>query len=57
MKTYTGWGKSNFIVVCETEFILVLLFIIYCIVFHMNDKPTFAPPCKTGNAGTSDNFM
>ena len=40
-------GKSRFTVVStwNTEFILVLLFINYCIIFHMNDcKPTFAPP-------------
>ena len=36
---------------CEyvKEFILVLLFINYCIIFHMNNyKPTFAPSCITG---------
>ena len=31
--------------VCKTEFILVLLFINYCIIFHMNHcKLTFTPP-------------
>ena len=31
--------------VWETPFILVLLFINYCIIFHTNNcKPTFAPP-------------
>ena len=30
----------------STEFILVLLFINYCIIFHMNNrKPTFANSC------------
>ena len=30
------------------EFILVLLFINYCNIFHLNNrKPTFAPPCIT----------
>ena len=32
--------------VCKTEFILILLFIYYCIIFHTNTcKPTFAPSC------------
>ena len=32
--------------VCKTQFILVLLFIIFCIIFHTNNcKTTFAPPC------------
>ena len=32
--------------ICTTDFIFVLLFINYCISFHMNNcKPTFAPPC------------
>ena len=30
---------------CETQFILVLVFIIYYIILHINCKPTFAPPC------------
>ena len=33
-------------IIQNTEFILILLFIKYCIIFHMNNcKPTFAPPC------------
>ena len=46
--TYTGFGKSWFTVVNmgNTEFILVLLFISCCIIFHVNNcKPTFAPLC------------
>ena len=40
------YGKSRFAVVCETQFILILLFINYCIIFHRNNcKPTFVPPC------------
>ena len=41
------WGRSRFTaVICETQFILVLLLINYCILFHMNNcKPTFAPTC------------
>ena len=32
--------------VCEIQFVLVLVFIDYCIIFHTNNcKPTFAPPC------------
>ena len=32
----------------NTEFILVLLFINYCIIFHANNsKPTFSPPCSS----------
>ena len=45
---YTRWGKRRFIVVSmqTTEFILVLLFINYCIIFHTkNCKPPLAPPC------------
>ena len=40
-------GKiCRFIDVCETEFILVLLFTNYCLVFHMtNCKSTFASSC------------
>ena len=39
------WGKSRFTVICETEFIFVLLFINYCFIFHMNNcKLPFAPP-------------
>ena len=36
---HTGWGKSRLTVVSmrNTEFILVLLFINYYIVFHMNN--------------------
>ena len=44
---HTGWGKSTFTIVStwNTGFILVL-FINYCIIFHINNyKPTFAPPC------------
>ena len=41
----TSWGKSRFTVVSETQFILVLLYIYYCIIFYkINCKPTFAPP-------------
>ena len=47
--SHTGWCKSRFILVSvqNTEFLLVLLlFINYCIIFHMNNyKPTFVPPC------------
>ena len=46
-KEYTRWGKSRFIALRmqNTEFILVLLFISYFIIFHMyNCKPTFASP-------------
>ena len=41
-----GWGQSRFTVVNlqNTGFILVLSFINYRIIFHMN-KSTFAPPC------------
>ena len=36
----------------NTEFILVLLFINYCIIFHTNDcKPTCAPPCASKSSG------
>ena len=44
---YAGVGKVGLqLWVCDTEFILVLLFINYCIIFHMNNcKPTFAHPC------------
>ena len=50
MKEYlnTGWGKSRFTVVStqNMQFILVLLFINYFIIFHTNNyKPTFASPC------------
>ena len=41
----TQWGKRRFTVVNvrNTQFILVLLFNNYCIIFHMNNcKPTFA---------------
>ena len=40
-------GKGSFTVVStEIQFILVLVFIHYCIIFHTNNcKPTFAPPC------------
>ena len=41
------WGKRRFTTlnIRNTEFIL-LLFINYCIIFHINSgKPTFAPPC------------
>ena len=43
----TEQGKSGFTAVStrNTEFILVLLFINYCIIFHMNNrKSTYAPP-------------
>ena len=41
----TGRGRSTFRVV-STEFIFVLLFINYCIIFHTNNcKHTFAPHC------------
>ena len=44
---YTGWGKSRFTVVStkNTEFILVLLFINYYIIFHISNCKPFAPPC------------
>ena len=45
---YTGWGTSRFTVFStqSTEFILVSLFIYYCVIFHMNNhKVTCAPPC------------
>ena len=43
---HTEWGKSRLMVVTETELILGLLFINYCISFHMNNcKCTFAPHC------------
>ena len=47
LKNDTGWGKVGLqLEVYETEFILVLLHINYCIIFHTNNcKPTFAPPC------------
>ena len=44
---YTGWSKSRFTVVTtwNTEFILPLVFINYCLIFHANYcKPTFALP-------------
>ena len=43
----TGWGKNRFTVVNtqNTEFILALVCISYCIIFHMNIcKPIFVPP-------------
>ena len=53
---YTGWGKSRFIVVStqNTKFIFVL-FIHYCIIFHVNNcKPPFAPHCILDNSPISD---
>ena len=47
---YAGWGKSRFIVVSmqNEEFVLLLLFINYCIIFHRNNcKPTFAHPAQS----------
>ena len=44
---YTKCGKTRFTVVSEqnTEYILVLLFINYCVIFHIsNCKPASAPP-------------
>ena len=39
-------GQNQVDSVCETWFILVSLFISYCIIFHMNSgTPTFATPC------------
>ena len=41
----TGWGKSRLSCEYMKQFILVLLFINYCVIFHMNNcKPTFALP-------------
>ena len=45
----------------NTEFIPVLLFINYCIIFHMNNcKPAFAQPCRLWlvwfNIGITDLF-
>ena len=36
---HTEWGKSRFTVLStkNTEFIIVLLFINYCVIFHMNN--------------------
>ena len=44
---YKRWGKRRFTVwVHETQFLLVSLFVNYCIISHTNTcKPTFAPPC------------
>lgn len=45
----TGLGKSRFTVVRRqnTEFVLILKFINYCIMFHAdNCKPILAPPCR-----------
>lgn len=44
---YTGWGQSRLqFWVCETEFILILLFTNFCIISHTNIcKTTFALPC------------
>ena len=40
-----GWGKRRFTVEYMKQFIFVLLFVNYCIIFHTNNyKPTFAPP-------------
>ena len=47
---YTGLGKYRFTVLStqNTEFILVLLCINYCIIFRMNIcKATFASPCMS----------
>lgn len=44
---HTGWGKNRFTVTLtqNMDFILVSLFINYCIVSHRNNcKLTFAPP-------------
>lgn len=42
----TGVDKSRLTVVCETQFILVLLFINNRVLFHLhNCEPTFAYPC------------
>ena len=41
---HPGWGKNRFTVVSTWKFILVLLFINYCIIFHRNCEPIFAPP-------------
>lgn len=44
-RKYTGWGKSKFTVVSmgNREFILVPLFIRYCIIFHMNNVNPLLP--------------
>ena len=44
-RIYTGWGKSKFTLVSMQKQFMLVLFINYCIIFHMNNyKPPFAPP-------------
>ena len=42
---YTGWAKSRFMIVSRqnTEFILVLLFINYCLIFHKTTTRWLVP--------------
>ena len=45
---FAEWGKSRFtfVITHMKQFIPVLLFINYCIIFHTNNcKPTCAPLC------------
>ena len=38
----------------STEFTLVLSFINYCVIFHVNNcKPAFAPPCTHASRATT----
>lgn len=53
-KSYTGCGKSRFTIVSKqnAEFILVLICIYYCTIFHPNNcKPTSARPCESSEKG------
>ena len=43
--TNTGWGKSRVTVVSTQNTVYSCIIINCCIIFHMNCKPTFAPPC------------
>ena len=56
IKQNTGRSKSRFTVVTvqDAEFILLLLFINYCIIVYMNNcKPTFATYCIVSIAATA----
>lgn len=47
--SHAGWGKGGLTIVSiqNTEFILVLLFINVCIIFHVsNFKPALVSPCR-----------
>lgn len=54
--TYTGWDKSRFIAVTWNR-VIIVLFINYCIIFHMNSsKPTFAPPLISAEGQRNTNW-